>query len=68
MTLKPSVEDDSTLEWAKSSYSSNDSPDCVEVAASSEAIHIRDSKNATGPRLKVTPATWADFIAYAAAG
>lgn len=31
MSLKPSFEA-STLQWTKSSHSSNDGPDCVEVA------------------------------------
>jgi hypothetical protein len=32
MTLKPSVGGAATPEWSKSSYSTNDGPDCVEVA------------------------------------
>ncbi|MFC0600549.1 DUF397 domain-containing protein [Streptomyces palmae] len=32
MTLKPHAGDLSTVEWAKSSYSTNDGPQCVEVA------------------------------------
>lgn len=32
MTLKPSTGDSTTLEWFKSSYSTDDGPDCVEVA------------------------------------
>ncbi|MGP3973347.1 DUF397 domain-containing protein [Streptomyces sp. 8N114] len=65
MTLKLSAEDGSALEWVKSSYSGDDGPACVEVAATPGAVHIRDSKNVAGPRLAVTPATWADFISYA---
>ncbi|MBO8192842.1 DUF397 domain-containing protein [Streptomyces oryzae] len=66
MTLKLPTEDGSVLEWIKSSYSSNDSPDCVEVAATPGSIHIRDSKNKPGPQLAVAPTAWADFISYAA--
>lgn len=54
------------LEWIKSSYSTPDGPDCVEVAAVPEQILVRDSKNPTGPRLTLTPTTWASFLPYAA--
>ncbi|WP_326688170.1 DUF397 domain-containing protein [Streptomyces sp. NBC_01795] len=50
------------MEWTKSTYSSNDGPQCVEVAATPGAIHIRDSKDTTVPHLTVTPATWARFL------
>jgi hypothetical protein len=63
MSLKPSSE----LEWIKSSYSTADGPSCVEVAAIPDRILVRDSKNPTGPRLTLTPTTWATFLPYAAA-
>ncbi|MBN3928682.1 DUF397 domain-containing protein [Streptomyces verrucosisporus] len=66
MTLKPSAGDGSELEWAKSSYSTNDGPDCVEVAATPGTAHVRDSKNAQGPRLAFALEAWAGFTAYAA--
>ncbi|MFI8853235.1 DUF397 domain-containing protein [Streptomyces sp. 891-h] len=66
MTLKLSTGVDSGLEWVKSSYSSDDGPDCVEVAATPGTVHIRDSKNKPGPRLAVAPTTWAAFVTYAA--
>ncbi|OIK24786.1 DUF397 domain-containing protein [Streptomyces malaysiense] len=53
------------LEWIKSSYSTPDGPDCVEVATIPDHILVRDSKNPTGPRLALTPATWASFLPYA---
>ncbi|MGR4883251.1 DUF397 domain-containing protein [Streptomyces sp. LARHCF249] len=52
----------SQLQWFKSSYSSGDGDDCVEVAACTEAIHIRDSKVAAGPELAVAPASWSAFL------
>ncbi|MEV5159037.1 DUF397 domain-containing protein [Streptomyces sp. NPDC053728] len=55
----------SPLEWRKSSYSSNDGPDCVEVAATPRAVHVRDSKDVPGPQLGFTAEAWADFVAYA---
>ncbi|QQC88977.1 DUF397 domain-containing protein [Streptomyces alfalfae] len=66
MTGKPSAEEAATLDWLKSSYSSSNEPgDCVEVATSRDTVHVRDSKNARGPRLTVTPTAWTDFITYA---
>ncbi len=52
------------LQWFKSSYSSSEGGNCIEVAAQPSAIHIRDSKN-TGPILTVAHGTWADFLALA---
>ncbi|MFJ2951852.1 DUF397 domain-containing protein [Streptomyces sp. NPDC087226] len=65
MTLKASGAD-GKLEWIKSSYSTADGPDCVEVATVPAHILVRDSKNPTGPRLTLTPTTWAAFLPYAA--
>ncbi|MFG2489771.1 DUF397 domain-containing protein [Streptomyces caniferus] len=66
MTLRPSGGSGSALAWIKSSYSGSDNNDCVEVAATRDTIHIRDSKNPHGPQLHLRPAAWADFVAYAA--
>ncbi|WP_336110340.1 DUF397 domain-containing protein [Streptomyces sp. PTD9-10] len=55
-----------TLTWFKSSYSSNDGPECVEVAITPATIHIRDSKNKQGARLTVTGPTWTEFLTFAA--
>ncbi|WP_053674043.1 DUF397 domain-containing protein [Streptomyces sp. NRRL B-1140] len=57
------------LAWFKSSYSSNDGPDCVEVAISpahSPAIHIRDSKHKDGARLSFTNCAWSEFVEFTA--
>ncbi|MFF7527717.1 DUF397 domain-containing protein [Streptomyces bobili] len=54
------------LEWFKSSYSTNDGPDCVEVAFTREAVRIRDSKNHRSPHLAFAPSEWAAFVSYAA--
>ncbi|MEV0218689.1 DUF397 domain-containing protein [Streptomyces sp. NPDC050704] len=56
------------LHWYKSSYSSSsDVNDCVEIAATPTnapaTIHVRDSKNAAGPRLTLSPAAWSSFVA-----
>ncbi|MER5938563.1 DUF397 domain-containing protein [Streptomyces sp. NPDC001928] len=52
------------LEWFKSSYSSNDGPECVEVAISPTAptVHVRDSKVKDGARLAFTDGSWAAFV------
>ncbi|MFD7665424.1 DUF397 domain-containing protein [Streptomyces sp. NPDC059788] len=56
--------------WRKSSYSSEQSADtnCVEMAATATTIHIRDSKNKTGPGLAIPPAAWADFLGLISSG
>ncbi|MFI2204110.1 DUF397 domain-containing protein [Streptomyces sp. NPDC020192] len=53
----------SQLHWFKSSYSSTNEPgDCVEIAPTPTTIHIRDSKNPTGPRLALAPEAWSEFV------
>ncbi|NSC23346.1 DUF397 domain-containing protein [Streptomyces albus subsp. chlorinus] len=67
MTLRPAAGGGTAaLEWVKSSYSSNEGPECVEVAATPGTVHVRDSKNKPGPQLAVTASTWAAFVTYAA--
>ncbi|MEU8031974.1 DUF397 domain-containing protein [Streptomyces sp. NPDC049099] len=39
------------MAWFKSSYSSSEGGNCLEVAASASTVHIRDSKIPTGPTL-----------------
>ncbi|GHD91575.1 DUF397 domain-containing protein [Streptomyces naganishii] len=67
MIRKVSAGDVSEPAWFKSSYSDGtDGDSCVEVATTSGAIHVRDSKyRAVGPRLALAPEAWADFVAYA---
>ncbi|GAA0492987.1 DUF397 domain-containing protein [Streptomyces olivaceiscleroticus] len=52
--------------WFKSSYSTEQGGNCVEVAVQPTAIHVRDSKALDGPQLTVAPAAWAAFTAFAA--
>ncbi|MFV5992232.1 DUF397 domain-containing protein [Streptomyces sp. NPDC056231] len=52
--------------WFKSSYSSGEGGECVEVANAIGAVHIRDSKVAAGPVLTVSPHAWAGFVGLAA--
>ncbi|WP_326795274.1 DUF397 domain-containing protein [Streptomyces sp. NBC_01808] len=53
------------LAWVKSSYSGSGGGNCVEVAAAAERVHVRDSKNPSGPVLTVSPEAWASFVAFA---
>ncbi|MFJ7020424.1 DUF397 domain-containing protein [Streptomyces sp. NPDC101117] len=62
MTLKPHTD----VTWTKSSYSTDEGPDCVEVAPTLDHILVRDSKNPHGPRLALAPTTWTAFLPYVA--
>ncbi|WLW54275.1 DUF397 domain-containing protein [Streptomyces sp. YU58] len=57
------------LKWFKSSYSSNEGPECVEVAiAPAKAdvtVHVRDSKDMQRAQLAFADAAWTEFVAYA---
>ncbi|NYH80351.1 hypothetical protein FHR84_003708 [Actinopolyspora biskrensis] len=50
-----------THHWRTSSYS-NDIGQCVEVALTSEAVGIRDTKDRAGGTLAVRPESWAGFV------
>ncbi|WP_406730604.1 DUF397 domain-containing protein [Streptomyces sp. NBC_01794] len=52
--------------WFKSSYSSGEGGECVEVAVCPGTIRVRDSKAKTGPVLSVAPQGWAAFVVFAA--
>ncbi len=54
------------LAWFKSSYSGSNGGDCIEVATEPETIHVRDSKDKSGPALAFTAEAWSAFVAYAA--
>ena len=51
--LQVSTTDRSVARWRKSSHSTGQGGDCVEVAAITPAIGFRDSKDPDGPRLMV---------------
>lgn len=48
--------------WRKSSHSGNGG-NCVEVSTHDHQIHIRHSKDPTGPVIILTPRAWATFRA-----
>jgi hypothetical protein len=52
--------------WRKSTHSASEGGQCVEIATCPHTIHIRDSKNPTGPTLQIPATAWAAFIASAA--
>jgi len=47
--------------WRKSSYSGANGGNCVEVAAASRAVAVRDSKDPGGPVLAFGPRAWERF-------
>lgn len=63
MSLKGSVGQPSSLCWVKSSYSGTDGGDCVEVAASPERLHVRDSKRPELGVLTLSRGDWSSLLA-----
>lgn len=63
MNAENSREKDQGLRWFTSSYSSGAGGECVEVALTPAAVHVRDSKvGAEGPRFGVTAEAWGAFL------
>lgn len=56
----------SELGWFKSSYSSAQGDDCVEIAVTGQAVHVRDSKDVARRPFAVGCEEWAHFVAFAA--
>lgn len=56
-----------SLAWFKSSYSNTEGGQCVEVAADTGVVRVRDSKSVTGPVLLVSREAWAGFVGLASA-
>ncbi|SDC39850.1 DUF397 domain-containing protein [Streptomyces prasinopilosus] len=55
----------SELVWIKSSYSSEEGGECVEIATCAHGVHVRDSKEIARPGLAVDAAAWAAFVGFA---
>ncbi|MFE1942026.1 DUF397 domain-containing protein [Streptomyces massasporeus] len=55
----------SGLVWVRSSYSSEEGGECVEVAVSPHVVHVRDSKDIARPGLAVEAAAWDAFVGFA---
>jgi len=57
------------LTWRKSSYSSPQGGNCIEIADLSHGDRaVRDSKDPTGPVLRFGPAQWAAMMAAISRG
>jgi hypothetical protein len=54
------------MNWSRSSYSVGNGA-CVEAGTEPDTVAVRDSKDATGPVLRFTPAQWRKFLDYARA-
>ncbi|SFL28123.1 DUF397 domain-containing protein [Streptomyces pini] len=52
------------LGWFKSSYSSAQGDDCVEVAVTGQAVHVRDSKDISRPAFAVGREGWGRFVRH----
>ncbi|MFG2309710.1 DUF397 domain-containing protein [Streptomyces sp. NPDC048566] len=52
------------LTWVKSTYSSGEGGQCVEVATCPHTVHVRDSKDTARPGLVVGAGAWAAFVGY----
>ena len=52
------------MNWRKSSYSGDNSGNCVEVADKGNQVLVRDTKDLTGPMLWIAPDAWRMFTGY----
>ncbi|MFG1998294.1 DUF397 domain-containing protein [Spirillospora sp. NPDC048911] len=57
-----SLNDQSRTAWRTSTYSSTNGGECVEVAALSAQIGVRDSKNPEGPLIVFAEQGWTALI------
>jgi hypothetical protein len=51
--------------WRKSSYSGGNGGGCIEVGAHEQGggrVLVRDTKDRTGPVLRLSPAAWLEFV------
>jgi hypothetical protein len=49
------------VNWRKSSYSSSNGGECVEVADRDSRVLVRDTQDRTGSVLRFTPDVWRRF-------
>ena len=56
------------LSWRKSSYSSSNGGNCIEVAATPHTIAVRDSKNPHAPAVTFSQEAWEAFTRRILAG
>ncbi|MFR9673233.1 DUF397 domain-containing protein [Streptomyces sp. TR02-1] len=53
-------------DWFKSTYSSAQGDNCIEVAVTATAVHVRDSKDLARRPFVVDREQWVRFLAHAA--
>ena len=54
--------------WRKSSYTTSNGGNCVEVAGRESRVLVRDTKDRTGPMLRFAPEAWRRFAERVKAG
>jgi hypothetical protein len=54
--------------WRKSSYTTSNGGNCVEVAGQENRVLVRDTKDRTGPTLRLAPEAWRRFARRVQAG
>jgi hypothetical protein len=48
--------------WFKSSRSTGDDPNCIEVRFTDRGVDVRDSKDLGGPFISTSPQLWQAFL------
>ncbi|MER5756810.1 DUF397 domain-containing protein [Streptomyces sp. NPDC002088] len=61
-TYQPSTDIAPAQAWIKSSYSSDGTGNCVEIADLVPQVAVRDSKNMGGPALIFPRGSWRSFV------
>ncbi|MFG2570440.1 DUF397 domain-containing protein [Streptomyces sp. NPDC048567] len=59
------IDAEELVTWRKSSYSSGEGGQCVEVAVLPDVVRVRDSKDVDRPAIPVVAAAWATFVGFA---
>jgi len=54
--------------WRKSSYTTSNGGNCVEVAGRESRVLVRDTKDRMGPMLRFAPEAWRRFAERVKAG
>jgi hypothetical protein len=62
------MDSESGLSWRTSSYSGDANGNCVEVALTDDAVHVRDSKDRAGGSHEFSRAQWAGLLTTLRAG
>jgi hypothetical protein len=62
------MEDQIERQWRKATFSGNGGGDCVEVANSTHAVMVRDTKDRDGATLGVSAEAWRRLVADVRSG